>query len=102
MTERTYFRCTGCLKILERDANTKTSYCWTHGTARKVSRMHRSPWFSGAVQPAHVGYYDRKCFTFTSYWDGKVWRWHHGPTAAKMASQNVEWRGLVDGPSHKP
>lgn len=75
-----------------------------------MSKRDLTPWFSGKVEPARVGVYERQLEEFNrfSYWDGNSWGcadWT--PKAARSSAkafgasawQNAKWRGLASDPA---
>jgi hypothetical protein len=71
-----------------------------------------TPWFSGKVNPARCGVYERKwsdgqhCF---SRWDGMQWMWAkssaqeaHDEKTPSSWRHHLQWRGLASNPKAKP
>lgn len=60
-----------------------------------------TPWFSGNIKPAYVGFYDR-IFTdgvFRMLWDGIHWRAKEGyPPHWRQVGDYPAWRGLAEKP----
>ena len=70
--------------------------------------MKVTPWFSGDVEPVHVGVYERKYGYGYSYWTGRVWCAGSGSARSAAADplfeslhQNIAWRGLASDPKAK-